>query len=97
MQYIREHFKEQIGLQEVADAVGLNFAYLSYLFKQEMGIGFSGFLLELRVEYAKNLLKNTSYKIKDVAVESGFNDYHYFSKAFKRLNGVSPAEYRRKF
>lgn len=97
VQYIREHFKEQIGLQEVADAVGLNFAYLSYLFKQEMGIGFSGFLLELRVEYAKDLLKNTSYKIKDVAVESGFNDYHYFSKAFKRLNGVSPAEYRRKF
>lgn len=96
VQYIREHFKEQIGLQEVADAVGLNFAYLSYLFKQEMGIGFSGFLLELRVEYAKDLLKNTSYKIKDVALESGFNDYHYFSKAFKRLNGISPAEYRRR-
>lgn len=95
VQYIREHFKEQIGLQEVADAVGLNFAYLSYLFKQEMGIGFSGFLLELRVDYAKDLLKNTSYKIKDVASESGFNDYHYFSKAFKRLNGISPAEYRR--
>lgn len=97
VRYIREHFKEQIGLQEVADAVGLNFAYLSYLFKQEMGIGFSGFLLELRVEYAKDLLKNTSYKIKDVAAASGFNDYHYFSKVFKRLNGVSPAEYRRQF
>lgn len=97
VQYIREHFREQIGLQEVANAVGLNFAYLSYLFKQEMGIGFSGFLLELRVEYAKDLLKNTSYKIKDVASKSGFNDYHYFSKAFKRLNGMSPVDYRRQF
>ena len=63
VQYIREHFKEQIGLQEVADAVGLNFAYLSYLFKQEMGIGFSGFLLELRVEYAKE--SSQKYKLQD--------------------------------
>lgn len=93
--YIHSHYKMQIGLGEVADAVGLNSAYLSYLFKQEMGIGFSNYLLECRMECAKGLLKNTNLKIKDVASESGFNDYHYFSKAFKKLNGYSPADYRK--
>lgn len=93
--YIQQHFKESIGLGEVADAVGLNSAYLSYLFKQEMGVGFSNYLLECRMDHARDLLKNTGNKIKDVAAQSGFNDYHYFSKAFKKMNGCSPADYRK--
>lgn len=93
--YIHRHYKSPIGLVEVAEAVGLNHAYLSFLFKQEMGIGFSNYLLECRMESSKELLKNTSYKIKEVAEAAGFNDYHYFSKAFKKLNGCSPAEFRK--
>lgn len=38
----------------------------------------------------------TNLKVKDVAARSGFNDYHYFSKAFKKLNGIGPAEFRKK-
>lgn len=93
--YIHQHYKNQIGLGEVADAVGLNSAYFSYLFKQDMGIGFSNYLLDCRMECAKSLLLNTNDKIKDVASQSGFNDYHYFSKAFKKLTGSSPADYRK--
>ena len=93
--FLHEHYREQIGLTEAAEAAGLNTAYLSYLFKQEMGTGFSGYLLELRMECAKNLLKTTNEKVKDVALKSGFNDYHYFSKAFKKMNGLSPADYRK--
>ena len=47
------------------------------------------------MECAKELLCTTNYKIKDVASEAGFNDYHYFSKTFKKLNDCSPADYRR--
>lgn len=93
--YLHLHYKEQIGLTEAAEEVSLNSAYLSYLFKQEMGIGFSNYLLDIRIESAKVLLENTNYKIKDVAAEAGFNDYHYFSKAFKKQTGHSPADYRR--
>lgn len=93
--YIHSHYKNPIGLREVADHVSLNSAYLSYLFKQEMGVGFSNYLLDCRMDCAKSLLRDTNYKIKDVASESGFHDYHYFSKAFKKLNGCSPAEYRK--
>lgn len=93
--YLHEHYREQIGLTDAAEAAKVNSAYLSYLFKQEMGIGFSNYLMELRIEYAKGLLKNTNEKIKEVAILSGIPDYHYFSKAFKKMTGMSPADYRR--
>lgn len=92
-EYAAGHFREPIGLGNAADAVGVNSAYLSYLFSQEMGIGFSNYLLNLRIEHAKKLLKESNLKMREVAEKSGFNDYHYFSKVFKKMNGVSPAEY----
>ena len=95
LEFIAGNYKKSISLQDAADAAGVNPAYLSYLFKQEMGVGFSNYLQERRMECAKELLRTTNHKIKDVASESGFNDYHYFSKTFKKLNGCSPADYRR--
>lgn len=95
LEYIHDHYRHQIGLGDVADAAGVNHAYLSYLFKQEMGIGFSNYLLDCRMECARELLRDTGCKIKEVAEQSGFNDYHYFSKAFKKLNDCSPADYRK--
>ncbi len=93
--FLHDHYKEQIGLTEAAQAAGLNPAYLSYLFKQEMGVGLSNYILDLRIECAKGMLLSTNEKIKEVASKSGFNDYHYFSKTFKKINGVSPADYRK--
>ena len=92
---LKLHYQESVGLPDAAELVGLNPAYLSYLFKQEMGGGFSSYLFELRMDCAKALLSGTNDKIKEVARRSGFNDYHYFSKSFKKVNGCSPAEYRK--
>lgn len=97
VEFIHEQYQKQISLQDVADASGVNAAYLSYLFKQEMGIGFSNYLLNCRMECAKSLLSSTNLKIKEVAAEAGFHDYHYFSKAFKKLNECSPVDYRKRF
>ncbi len=93
--YIAVHFREPIGLSDAADAAGVNSTYLSYLFSQEMGIGFSNYLLGMRMEYAKKLLEESSLKMHEIAEKSGFHDYHYFSKVFKKMNKVSPAEYRK--
>ena len=94
-EYLKLHYQESVGLPDAAELVGLNPAYLSYLFKQEMGGGFSSYLFELRMDCAKALLSGTNDKIKEVARRSGFNDYHYFSKAFKKINGCSPVDYRK--
>lgn len=94
-EYAAAHFREPIGLNDAADAAGVNSTYLSYLFSQEMGTGFSNYLLNLRMEYAKKLLEESNLKMREVAEKSGFNDYHYFSKVFKKMNQISPAEYRK--
>lgn len=95
VEYIANHFRESIGLNDAANAAGVNSTYLSYLFSQEMGIGFASYLLNVRLEYAKRLLKESNLKMREVAEKSGFHDYHYFSKVFKKTNGFSPAEYRK--
>lgn len=95
VEYVTVHYKESIGLNDVAEAAGVNSTYLSYLFSQEMGIGFSNYLLNLRIQCAKKLLEESSLKIRQVAEKSGFNDYHYFSKVFKKMTGVSAAQYRK--
>ena len=95
-EFARSHYKEPIGLTEAAQAAGVNPTYLSYLFHREAGVGFSNFLLSLRIECAMALLRETNLKVLEVAEQSGFHDYHYFAKAFKKLNGLSPAEYRKR-
>lgn len=52
--------------------------------------------MEQRLACAQKLLIETEYKVREIAEKSGFNDYHYFSKAFKKANGMSAAEYRKK-
>lgn len=94
-EYAAAHYKENIGLNDAANAAGVNSTYLSYLFSQEMGIGFSNYLLNLRIQCAKRLLEKSSLKIRQVAEQAGFNDYHYFSKVFKKMTGVSAAQYRK--
>lgn len=95
--YIHENYKNKIGLKEVAEAVHLNASYLSTVFQKEMGVGFSRYLMELRMKTAKKILVNTNYKIKEVAEQSGFYDYHYFARSFKTVTGLSPLEYRKKY
>lgn len=94
-EYAANHYREDMGLGEAAEAAGVNSSYLSYLFSQEMGTGFANYLLKLRLDHAKKLLRESNMKMWQVAEESGFNDYHYFSKVFKKAEGMSPANYRK--
>lgn len=94
-EYAVKHYREPIGLTDAASAAGVNSAYLSYLFQKEMKTGFSSFLLNRRMECAREMLKKTNLKVREVAQQSGFQDYHYFAKAFKKMHEISPAEYRK--
>ncbi len=92
--YVRGHAAEKIGLTEVAQSVGLSPAYLSGLFKEEMGITFTAYLARVRVDSAKNMLKTGTTSLAQVAAETGFADQSHFSRVFKRNTGTSPARYR---
>ncbi|GAA0830697.1 response regulator [Bifidobacterium pullorum subsp. gallinarum] len=94
VQYINARFTEPISLQEVADDVAVSRNYFSEMFKRITGHNFIDYVIDLRLKRAKELLSTTSLRVYEVADRSGFNDVKYFSKLFKKLVGMSPAEYQ---
>lgn len=93
--YISKHYSEQIGLVDAANLVYLNPAYFSDIFKKETGVNFSDYLLNYRIEIAKQLLKDIQYRANDVSEMVGYKDPKYFSKLFKKVVGISPAQYKK--
>jgi len=94
-EYIDRNFASgDISLHSTARYVGISPNHLSTVFAQETGENFIDYLTRIRLEKAKQLLRNTAMKSADIAFETGFNDPHYFSYIFKKNVGLSPREYR---
>ena len=97
MKYINTYYNENITLRDVANIVNLNPNYISQLFKKSAGTTFSHYLTNLRITNAKKLLTTTDISINEISVKTGFNDYFYFLKIFKKYTGHTPSEYRNHF
>lgn len=93
--YIREHYMESIGLQDVAQCCNVCPEYLSRIFKEETGVKFVDFLSNFRISMGKRMLATGNYKVSEVAEAVGFCDQKYFQKVFKKICGISPAEYKK--
>ena len=93
--YLAKHFSENPSLESVADEVGMSPAYFSTLFKKEVGIGFSEYLIQLRCEEAKRLMRETRDPMSLIAEKVGYQDAKYFSRIFRKTVGIKPSEYRR--
>lgn len=93
--YIERHHSEKIGLEVIADELGLNPSYLSTLFKTETGINYSQYLTNVRMERAKELLRGSELNLSQIAVEVGYQNAFYFGRIFLKEAGVKPQEYRR--
>lgn len=93
-EYIRENFQKDLTLDEVSKVVDISPYYFSKLFKQETGENFIEYLTKVRMKNAEELLKDSDYSIKEICVASGYSDPNYFSRIFKKYEGVTPSEYR---
>lgn len=93
-EFMEAHYRENITAVIVAGEVYLNPSYFSTLFKKVMGISFTGYLNELRVEESKRLLKSHKHAIQDIANDIGYKSQSYYSKVFKKYTGLTPNEYR---
>ncbi len=93
--YLREHTRESPTPFDVAARFNVGHAHLSRLFKKETGLAFSKYVTLLKMERSRTLLAKTGLSVNDVAQESGYVDYLYFRKVFKKQHGVTPTEYRR--
>lgn len=95
-QYIEEHYMEPIQLGDIALIAHMSPTYLSSRFKKEIGANFTEYLLDYRMDKAKELLKDVSISCKEAAYKVGYGDYIQFSKMFKKHVGISPKEYQAK-
>lgn len=94
LDYIEQHFCENISLADVADAISISKNYLANLFKKELDITLISYVTNLRIEEAKRLLRQGNLKMYEVAGAVGYNDYAYFSQLFKKHTGVTLSAYK---
>jgi two-component system response regulator YesN len=94
-QYINENYNTPLTLESVSATIGFNPAYFSTLFKKETNKNFSEYVMEVRIQNAKQLLIQTSKNVDDIAMEVGYSDLKYFSRLFKKITGLNPSEYRK--
>ena len=94
LKFIKENYKEKLTLVDVADHIYVSQWHLSKLLNKHTGKSFSEILNGIRIEKAKELLKDPGYRIVDIAEAVGFLDLAHFSRVFKKICGVSANDYR---
>ena len=94
--YIYSHIHYRITIKELADYLNLSESYLSKLFHKEMGIPVSQYILELKIEKAKNLLQYSDYNIVDIANYLSFSSQSHFIQVFQKFTGSTPHKFRTK-
>ena len=92
---IREHYMEDISLTSLADKYNVSMGRLSEMIKEHLKVNFSDYIATLRIQRAKELLRDDSLSIQEIAEIVGYNDYFYFTKVFKKVAGISPSKYRK--
>ncbi|MFP4015710.1 MAG: helix-turn-helix domain-containing protein [Halanaerobiales bacterium] len=93
--YLKENFNQKLSLDELASTVNYSPYHLIRIFKTETGKTPFEYLLDIKINYAKELLKTTKLSVKDIGFSSGFNNRSHFSVIFKRKTRYSPSQYRK--
>lgn len=94
--FMLENLDKKLKLSEIAEAATLSVSHYSKLFQSRTGHSPIDYFIQLKVQKACRLLDNSGWMIADVARESGFEDQFYFSRVFRKVMGLSPAEYRKR-
>lgn len=92
--YIQMHLAEKISIPDLAAKMGYSKSYLSKLFKQEKGMTINEYIMQQRIEQAKDRLRMTGDSIQDICAQLGFGSQSYFGKHFRQATGMTPGEYR---
>ena len=94
--YIDNHYKEQLDLDTLAKEAHVNKYYMAHAFKREYGISPISYLIQRRIEESRYLLRETDLSLSQIARLLGFSSASYFSQSFRRAEGTTPMEYRKK-
>lgn len=97
LRYMDQHFTKTLSISDMAKDFDISEDYFYKVFKKATGQTPINYILQLRVQYAKQLLKTTDMSISDIGYEVGFDSSSYFSKTFKKLTGLTPRKYRNNY
>jgi len=92
--YIHKHYDSDLSMPMVADYVSMPVSHFSVVFKTELGMTFSEYVIAYRMEKARELLENSDVRISDIADKLRYNNSQNFIRMFKKMNGITPGEYR---
>lgn len=95
--YLDTHYTEKITLDALAERFYINKFYLTRVFKEQFGQSVNSYLVQLRITRAKRMLRFTDNSMETIAQECGLHDANYFARLFKKIEGVTPGEYRRRW
>lgn len=95
--YILANLSNDISVKDVAEHIHLNPEYFSKLFKKEMGENVKNYMLRIKVDAAKDMLKNPNIPVSIVSLELGYSNFSHFTQMFKKHEGITPTEYRKSF
>ncbi|MFB9273837.1 helix-turn-helix domain-containing protein [Cohnella cellulosilytica] len=93
--YVEEHYTSDLHLEKIAEEMGVSLKYVSRLFKETYDVNITGFISELRIDKAKELLRDTDLLVAAISKEVGIFDRTTFLRTFKKFEGLSPNDYRR--
>lgn len=97
LEYIKNHYREKITLDELADLEHISKSYLSRKFKERTGLSVISYINHMRIERARQFLMASALDVNEIAYQVGFDSPKYFHRVFKELTGESPASFRRYF
>ena len=95
--YLDEHYTEKIVLDDLAERFFINKFYMTRIFKETYGMTINNYLISRRITRAKQLLRFTDMTVDEIGNAAGMGDANYFSRMFRKVEGSSPREYRKKW
>lgn len=95
--YVQDNYAEPLSLKVISQKFNISAAYLGKLFKEETGDNFTNYLNKLRIDKAKQLMRETPDKANKIALDVGYSDANYFYGIFKKYTGSYPSEYMEQF
>lgn len=94
-EYLENNYKERISLDQLSERFFINKFYLTRLFRETYGISVNNYLIKLRIAHAKLLLRSSDMSVEKIGFECGIGNANYFTKVFKKWEGMPPGEYRK--
>ena len=95
--YIAAHYLEDLSLNSIADALSFSTSYLTHTFKKATGYSVMEYVIRRRIGYAETLLISSDFSVTEIAIMCGYDNISHFQTTFKRIAGITPLQFRKRY